>query len=479
MSFAAIASRGIIYSGGVQVAKLIISFSSAIMTARILAPADFGIVALAMPLFVICQVLQSAGISQSLIQRQTVTDTQRGGIFVASIVLSALVAIGLLASMRVYTDYVHHAELQSLVDILSAGLLLGAIANQAAASLLREMRFRLMAARDLVSAVASATIMILTAYFTRDYRSLVVPLLVDPIVTIFVASFATRWFPRKVALDAGLKEMISFGMSVTIHNVANAIARNADKWIIAKYEGIFQLGLYDRAYRLLLLPVTEVVNPVGRVLIPVLARCGEDGHQFRRLFGVTLTILLAAIQPPVIALTVYSHVTVEVLLGSSWSGASDIFAWLGAAGVVQVATYSLGWIFVSQGAGKEYARLGLTSVPVTVSGFLIGIQWGVIGLAISYVLTELCFRLPLAIRWAGARGHFSSRDLLKLLLPHMLACLGTLLIAMSVPVDVEAGSPLFLSAAVCGCYSSYLAVLFCFAAKREVAFTLMSKVRTV
>ena len=128
---------------------------------------------------------------------------------------------------------------------------------------------------------------------------------------------------------------MSFGANLTGFNLVNFFARNLDNILIGKYSGAVELGFYDRAYKLLLFPIQNIITPLSRVMIPLLSRIQDDKPRFRDLYLQTLWVLAFVTIPGVAALICTSEQVVAILFGAKWQAVAPIFVWLGLAGLVQ------------------------------------------------------------------------------------------------------------------------------------------------
>lgn len=264
--------------------------------------------------------------------------------------------------------------------------------------------------------------------------------------------------------------MIGFGSGVSGFNLANYLSRNADKLLIGKFFGDNALGLYDRAYRLLLFPLSQIHAPIGRVMIPMLSRSLSDPHRYKRAYMECVSILLLATQPAILFATIYSEDVFRILLGDRWLDSALIFAWLGIAGLQQVMTSTIGWLYISQGRGGGFFQIGVFGAVTTVTAFVAGLPWGPVGVAAAYSISDYLVRLPVIWAAAGRAGPVTTRDLYSMAMPHALSTALAAVALLSLKPLVP--TPDILT---CGClvglsYTVYLAFLMLFPEKRAYLF---------
>jgi PST family polysaccharide transporter len=226
--------------------------------------------------------------------------------------------------------------------------------------------------------------------------------------------------------------MLKFGSNVTGFNLVNFLSRNADNILIGRFFGGHQLGLYDRAYRLLLFPITQLHGPIGQVMVPLLSRLQGDPNRYRLTYLKTVSLMMACSQPGIVFAIVFADDVFNILMGPVWAGASPIFQWLGVAALHQVMSSTTGWLYLSQGRGAELFSIGTAGSVVTVASFAAGLPWGAVGVAAAYSVVNYVVLVPLIWWAAGRRGPVSTKHLVGVALPHavgIVAC-GALLFAL-------------------------------------------------
>jgi PST family polysaccharide transporter len=130
---------------------------------------------------------------------------------------------------------------------------------------------------------------------------------------------------------------------------------------------------------------------------------------------------------PIAAYTVAcSDWVVQVLLGAEWSGAAEIFAWLGILAFSQPVASTTGWVFVTQGRAGEQFRAGLMASCLSVISFAAGLPWGGVGVAIAYAVSRVLIRTPLLFWLAGRNGAVPTSDFYLAPAPFVAASLASL-----------------------------------------------------
>lgn len=229
----------------------------------------------------------------------------------------------------------------------------------------------------------------------------------------------SRWRPGLPKWAAGAGGLINFGAGITGFNFANFFARNLDNVLIGRYRGNEELGLYDRAYKLLLFPLQQVTNPLSKVMVPALSRMTDEPHRYRHAYLRVAPILLLVTLPGVAVAVALADVLVPFALGQQWVGSAAIFQALGFAGLLQPLNNPAGWLFISQGRSVEFMRWGIVTAVTSVVAFVIGLPHGTFGVALAYAVSEY-LRTPFLWLYIGRRGPVRAGDMAYAAFPFVI-----------------------------------------------------------
>jgi PST family polysaccharide transporter len=214
--------------------------------------------------------------------------------------------------------------------------------------------------------------------------------------------------------------MLRFGGNMTLYSFFTYFARNLDNVLIGKVWGDAALGLYDRAYKLMLLPLVFVNAPLQRLVLPILTRTRDEASRYRSVYTTALQTALAITMPLVIMLIINADRVIALVLGPSWSEAAAIFHWLSLASLMQLVTTTAGWLYISQGRAFHMMVAGAGSSLVACVAFAIGISWGPTGVACAYAIGEV-LKAPVLLWWVTREGPFRARDAAECLWPFLIA----------------------------------------------------------
>jgi len=285
------------------------------------------------------------------------------------------------------------------------------------------MRFGILAANDVFSITLASVVGITMAFERMSYWAIVGNQLTFTISGAVLAWTVCRWRPSLPKRSTPVREMLAFGGNITGFTVLNYFSRNTDDLLIGRFWGSQQLGLYAKAYQLLLFPLNQINLPIGGVAVPTLSRLVDEPERYRAAFARTLDKIVLITMPLVVFLMVCSDWLIAVVLGSQWVGAANIFMWLAIAGFVQPIGYTTGWLFTSQNRTGELLRWGVMSSILAVGSIAAGVHWGAEGVAKSYGLTSALITTPLNLWWVGRRGPVRTWDFYKTSAPFAISAI--------------------------------------------------------
>jgi PST family polysaccharide transporter len=270
------------------------------------------------------------------------------------------------------------------------------------------------------------------------YWSLVGLTVASSLANCTLSWVTSGWRPSRPSRQAGIRKFLTFGGKLTGFTGINYFTRNADKIIIGYLLGSPPLGIYSKAYALLLMPISQINIPVGHVMIPTLSRLKNDPDRFRRYFMETLKGMAFITLPLVFFMFISAESMVLVLLGKNWIQAAPLFRWLAPAALVGTISIAPVWLCISLDRTDIPLRWALLSAPIVISGFLIGARWGIEGVAASFSLTWSLLFLVF-ICWAFKNSPVSLADLLQAVaLPFLCslpAAVGTYIVGLLLPVS--------------------------------------------
>jgi O-antigen/teichoic acid export membrane protein len=403
-------SSGLV-TGAAQGALFFLNLAYIMVLARLLAPQDFGLVAMVTTVMGFLLIFQDAGLSTATVQRQEITHAQVSNLFWVNVVVGGVTTLLVAASAPAIAWFYREPRLIGITLVLSIMFLLASSTVQHLALLNRQMRFGVIAIIDVVSVLASYLIGIGMALWKYGYWALVFAILVQVTIKLVLTWSVSHWRPRLPSRNTQTWHLLSFGANISAGSLMLSLARGADCLLIGRFFGAAAVGVYSRGSVLLIRPVQQFIIPIKAVLVPALSRIQSEHDRYRRTFlQVFEAIALMTFLCAGLFLALSYPVTVAVL-GPKWEAAAVIFAGFTIAALAYPLTAACAWLFASQGRGKDWVLTNAIMSGVTLCSFLAGLPFGPAGVAISYSASCVLIQLPFVYYIAGRRGPVSRKDL--------------------------------------------------------------------
>jgi O-antigen/teichoic acid export membrane protein len=387
-------ARGALSTVAGQWVRLILQIGSTVILARLIAPEEYGLVGMVLALIGIGDAVLNLGLSQATVQRRDVNTLQVTFFFWLQASVGAFLTLVTMALAGTIADFYGHDQLVPLTMVLATMFLINGLAAQHQAVLSRQMRFGALALIDLLGLVSGVILAIAIAALGGGAWALVAQTMAVPVCRLLVSWKASGWRPGPPRRVTGVSGMVRFGLNLTATNALDYSAENVDNVLIGRFYGAEALGLYSRAYSLLLLPIRQVTEPLARVAVPVLSLLQGEPERYRRFFTVALSSVAYVSLPLICLLSALSHEVIALMLGARWAGVAPIFQILAFAGMIISLRSTNGWLFVSTGQTGRQATWALINRPVIVAGIIAGVPWGVTGVAWGLVGAHVALLVP-------------------------------------------------------------------------------------
>ncbi len=382
------ALSGVVWSSFSQVGKQVITLLTTIAISRALMPEDFGLLALVMVGIRFAGILGEFGFSKALVQRKEVSENHRSSVFWANLLLgSSLMGVMTLMS-GVIAKFFVQPEIRPLIILAATNLVITPLYSVHRALLRRNLAFKTVGLIDLLGVFVTGVSGVAFVYSGLGVSSLILMELCGNFAVLVGSVVVYRWWPKRWIHWASLSELMGFSLNLLGSNVINYWVRNLDNLLIGKFIGDYQLGLYSRAYGLMLMPVSQISGVIGNVMFPSLSRMGDDLEKIRSVYLRATAAIFLVTAPMMLGGVAVAGTAIPTLLGSQWQELVPIVRVLCPLGAVQSVLSTVGWIYLSRGRADLLLKWNLFTSPITMASFVVGIYFGdALSVAIAYAVT--------------------------------------------------------------------------------------------
>lgn len=379
---------GVAWKAASQILIQVTRFSVSIVLARLLAPEQWGLAAMVVVLSGAIVLFSDSALGTVLIQRRSITDNDRSTVFWAGVGIGAALTCFGIAVAGPVSRFYGEPKVQPLFAVLSVSFLVTSLGTTQGALLLRDMEYRRLELRRMASTIVGAATGITIALQGGGAWAIVGQLLGASVVDAVLAWYFIAWRPKLVFSRETIRNIGGFTGNVFGQNLLYYVGRNADNVLIGRYLGAASLGTYGLAYSVMLAPFNQITSPLQQLLFPAFSRLQDDRERLADVW-IRVTRLVAAISmPALIGLIVVAPDFVSTFLGADWHGAARIIQILAWVGLIQSLQHLNGEILYALDQSRTFLWFTVLWATASVAAFVIGLQWGLVGVAACYAISS-------------------------------------------------------------------------------------------
>ena len=386
--------RGIGWAGISQGLKILLQFIITAILARLLSPNDYGLLAMITVFTSFVAVFKDFGLTAALIQKKDITEEHLSSSFWLNIFTGAVLSLLLIALSPLISKFYGNNRLTLLISVLSSVFFISSFGIVQTALFTKAMNFKYIAIIETSTVFISGLAAIFLAYSGFGVWTLIWQQILFASLNILLLWFFSNWKPKFIFNWQKIKELLGFGLNLTGATFLNYFNRNLDNLLIGKFLGAVSLGYYNLAYRLLLFPLANISQVIGRVMFPSLSVIQDDKEKVKNTY-IKATKMIATITfPLMIGLFIVAPQFIRVILGHQWIKVILLIQILSFVGLIQSLITTIGWIYQSQGRTDIMFRWNIFTTIVVIIAFIIGLKWKIEGVTITYAIATFLLAYP-------------------------------------------------------------------------------------
>jgi len=454
------ALRGGIVSIVIQYGNAVLQIAAAIILARLLAPEDFGLVAIVTVLTSFAPLLIDFGLLDATAQRSRITPAQVSGLFWVSTAIGVGVAAIVAAGSPLIAWLYGEPRLQPIALCVAVTFILSGLSNQHMALLRRTMQFGRIGQIQLFGTLAGTVVAVVVALSGYGYWALVLRPVTSSVCVVAGAWWACRWRPGAPLFDDEVKSMVRFGLHVVGFTVAYTLSRAVDRIALGLFYRPDQVGYYQNAMNLYENSVYSALNQMHAVGSAALSKLQSNPAALRQKYEAALSMLAFFVMPAAAILSVTGQDLTVILLGQKWQAAGSLLSILALRGISHVVEGSQGWLHLSIGRADRWHRWGIVSLGVQIVAVLAGLPFGPTGVAWGVVIGCTLIALP-SIIYAGRPIGIGADLVIRSVGPQSIGAATTAAAGWWLQAAVLAGYVPFVRMLLSGCFCAglYLAIV--------------------
>ncbi len=389
--------KGISWAGSFRIVSRLISFLRTAILARLLVPADFGFFSIASLVLALSELITETGINIILIQKKEAIDKYIDTAWVVSIIRGVVIGFAILLLAPFVASFFSMPQAYSLLLWIAVVPVIRGFINPSVVKLLKDLHFKKEFYYKSSIFLVESVISIIFAFILKSPISLVYGLVAGAVFEVIISFLFIHPRPRFKTNKSHVFEIFSNGKWLTANGVINYLYQNLDNIVIGKMLGAATLGIYDVAYKISLLPLTEVADVVGRTSFPVMVKINDDVNRLRHAYYKSLLFIFTVSLLITLVILLFPSQIIQILLGDQWMSAVQILQLLAVFGFLRAILLSLSHPFYARQKQMHVTiigAIGLIGLALTVIPFVS--FWGINGAVYSAIFGTL-LSYPVAI----------------------------------------------------------------------------------
>ena len=394
MSLRASVTKGVKWTSVSQFGKQGVQFITTAILAHLLHPSDFGLLGMATIITGFVALFKDLGTSAAIIQRREISEELLSSIYWMNIAFGFFAMVVLFLLSPFIAVFFNESRVEPLLQLMSLSFFVSAVGIVHQALLERELAFNKLAVIEITATIVGSIVGIASALFGYGVWSLVYQVLVMSGISSLLLWTYSTWRPKLILHWNEIKTVSSYSLNLTGFSIFNYFARNADNLLIGKFLGAQDLGYYALAYRLAFYPLQVISSVLGRVMFPHYSQLQSDDDRFRDIYLQMSGAISFLIFPLMLILFALAQPVILTVYGSQWLSVVVLIKILIPIAMVQSLGTTVGLIYQSKGRTDWMFRWGIVSGTMVTVSFIIGLRWGVTGVATAYLITALLLMYP-------------------------------------------------------------------------------------
>lgn len=363
-----------------------VQFLLGIVVARLLTPADYGVIGMLGIFMAVSQTLIDSGIGTALIRKLDRTDADFSTAFYFNVVIASLCALVLFLCSPLIADFFRLPILSPIAKLSSLNLIIGAFGMVQGAKLTIALDFKKIAKINFAVAVVSGVICLILAFNGWGVWSLVWQGIIANLLKVIILWVTCSWRPLLSFSRESFRELFGFGNKLMFSGLLHTVYNEMTTIVIGRFYTPASLGNYSRGQSMSSLPVNMITDTLGKVTFPILSRIQNDDERLTRVYRHYISLVMMGVVFGVMLMVVLAKPIILLLLTDKWSGAI-IFLQVYAFAVMfdPICRLNLNFLQV-KGRSDLFLRLEIIKKVIALVILFAAIPFGVLAICISKVI---------------------------------------------------------------------------------------------
>jgi O-antigen/teichoic acid export membrane protein len=367
---------------------------SSIVLARLLVPADFGLVAMAMSVILALELLREFSFDVALIQRQDADRSYYDTAWTLNVLLGLLLASLLVLAAFPTAAFYNEPRLRNVMLVLALGMLISGFENIGVVAFRKDLAFHKEFILRVAQKACAIAITLPLAFTLRSYWALVIGTVSSYALGVSISYYAHPFRPRFSL--AARKNLFAFSKWLMVNNALWFVRDRSQDFVLGRVSGPSALGLFTISYEISNLPTTELVAPINRAVFPGYAKMAHDSTILAQGFLNVIGLVVVVALPAGFGIAATSPVLVPVVLGDKWLEAIPIVSILAIFGSLNAMQTNCGSLHYAMGKPHTLTMIGVVQLVFLLPSVIwSAYHYGAVGIAWAYLLNVALVIVPL------------------------------------------------------------------------------------
>ncbi len=367
----------------------LLEFAFGVMLARLLVPADFGMIVTIQVFTGFVGMLASGGMGQALVRAKHVDENDFNAVFTLQLALAIPIYLVFFFTAPWFAQFFENPLYKDLMRVSALMFLIRPFAYMYGSWLNREMDFKKKSIIGILTGVITGISSVLMAWFGMGVWSLTFSGLIGGLFSNILLSRVT---PLKLRLNfnfAIMRKHGSFGSKVVALDFFSHVKNESLKLILSKLAGPAFLGLFNKADSLHRLPYRMLGQPVAQPVFRAMSKIQDDLDQTKYMYYRVITLLIAFVLPFFVGLWWVAEPFIGVVYGDNWLPAAEPLRILSLAGFFYIITRPSGVLLMAQNRLTQEIIAQFIVLVFTLSACIIGLEWGLEGVSWGLLISQI------------------------------------------------------------------------------------------
>jgi lipopolysaccharide exporter len=390
MGYTGSAIKGVSWMSAFRMTSRAMTFIKIAVLARVLTPSQFGVFGIASLLLAFLEILTETGINIILVQSKEKIDRYLDSAWVVSIIRGFIIFSVIVVSAPFVAAFFKTPASLNIILLISLSPLIKGFINPAEVSFQKDLKFNYEFWFRTVLFFTDAAVSVIVALITHSVYCLAFGLLAGSILEVILSFYFIKPTPELRFDKNYIKEIFHKGKWITAYSIFNYIGENGDNIVVGRVLGASILGLYQMAYKVSYIPLSEITDVVNRVIFPVYSKIEGDRKRLLEAFWKTTGLISIFTTLAGAIIFLFPTQVITIILGSQWIGAAPVLRVLAVYGILRAALGPASAMFLA--AGKQNYVTAMTFIrfaALVITIYPLVLMYGMIGAGYSALISAL------------------------------------------------------------------------------------------